>query len=311
MMAMNREIELSRSNSTLTAFLASVRYACRQKGIACGIDRAEFENPSAPCHTMYITKDGQRVRWENNQQVPMAWETGAESEICKIMPLDYQIYIKDAEGNVFNEICEFRYDDAEKKIGYGYYYQLNKDVTAAEVESGVATPSDLTTMIKQYVEDARQQLIDAGYGEVKNYTYETNLSKKMTRVLACIRRLPEDFKAFEIRVSVLYARTNPTALKQTIMHELIHSLKGCMNHGIHWQRAAANINAAYGYQIARTSDAGAAYKEAKNEMARYEVVCQGCGAVHKYTKQSKAVKYPELFHCGRCKGKLTSRCIIK
>ena len=41
----------------------------------------------------------------------------------------------------------------------------------------------------------------------------------------------------------------------TIIHELLHTCKGCMNHGENWKREANKVNRAYGYNIKRCSSA--------------------------------------------------------
>lgn len=45
-------------------------------------------------------------------------------EISVSRPYDMQTYIRDIENGVlYNEICEFQFDD--EKTGYGYYYLIN------------------------------------------------------------------------------------------------------------------------------------------------------------------------------------------
>lgn len=48
-----------------------------------------------------------------------------KSEICKFFAYDTQTYILNWDGSMYNEICEFTFDD--KKTGHGYYYQANRD----------------------------------------------------------------------------------------------------------------------------------------------------------------------------------------
>ena len=43
------------------------------------------------------------------------------------------------------------------------------------------------------------------------------------------------------------------AAKETIIHELLHSVDGCMNHGPNWKRVADKVNRAYHYNIKRTT----------------------------------------------------------
>ena len=50
------------------------------------------------------------------------WEIPCH-EISKSKPYEMQTYIKNADGTVYNEICEFTFDD--EKTGTGYYYLIN------------------------------------------------------------------------------------------------------------------------------------------------------------------------------------------
>ena len=45
------------------------------------------------------------------------------------------------------------------------------------------------------------------------------------------------------------------ALKDTIIHEILHTCNGCMNHGTTWKNYADKVNKAYGYNIKRCTSA--------------------------------------------------------
>ena len=47
------------------------------------------------------------------------------AETCRTFAYDFQTYILDHDGSMYNEICEFTFDD--EKTGHGYYYQANRD----------------------------------------------------------------------------------------------------------------------------------------------------------------------------------------
>jgi hypothetical protein len=117
-------VEVTRHNVTLAGFLSSVRSACENKGMSCDIDRDEFEYPSSPSSTSYYVKDGIKYYSFNHDRVVEhdGQDAACEAEVCRTLPLDYQTYIKGWDGDVFNEICEFTFDDEKK--GSGYYYQL-------------------------------------------------------------------------------------------------------------------------------------------------------------------------------------------
>ena len=52
-------------------------------------------------------------------------EAPCEAETCRSFPYDHQIYTLNWDGSMYNEICEFTFDD--EKTGHGYYYQASRD----------------------------------------------------------------------------------------------------------------------------------------------------------------------------------------
>ena len=105
------EIELTRHNVTPAQFLAYVRAQLVRKGIrdlASDLDLDYFrrgndlnfyyhDDPEKPCR--------------------------AEKNVSR--PYEMQTYIANRDGSVYNEICEFEFDD--EKTGHGYYYLLNAE----------------------------------------------------------------------------------------------------------------------------------------------------------------------------------------
>ncbi len=93
-------------------------------------------------------------------------------------------------------------------------------------------------------------------------------------------------------------------LTETLMHELLHTCKGCRNHGEKWKEYARRVNEAYGYNIARTVDTGEKITQLRKESIKYILVCEGCGLKIERSRMSKAVKSPWRYRCGKCGGKL-------
>ena len=161
----NYSIEIQRNNVTLAQFLRYVRQQCKKKGIYMEIGREEFENPYRPESSSYTVINGQKKchsagyrtmthlrrkiasyqttqdftryyytdeleEYEETKLCHYDWtEDGAETpcraETCKTLPYDFQTYILNHDGSMYNEICEFTFDD--EKTGHGYYYQANRD----------------------------------------------------------------------------------------------------------------------------------------------------------------------------------------
>lgn len=97
------------------------------------------------------------------------------------------------------------------------------------------------------------------------------------------------------------------ALKEVVIHELIHTCDGAFNHGYLFKHYAFSANCHYGYNIQRLADykhlgVGKTDAERKKEV-RYAVKCTRCGALFERTRETKIIKYPERYHC-RCGGAL-------
>lgn len=96
----------------------------------------------------------------------------------------------------------------------------------------------------------------------------------------------------------------PERLRQTLAHELLHTCRGCRNHGEKWKAYAAEVNGALGYSIQRLAPAeGESQEPLRQEKLRYILECQSCGAKIYRSRMSKAVKYPWRYRC-KCGGKL-------
>jgi hypothetical protein len=144
---MNISIEIERNHVTVKEFLTYVKNQCAQKGADwIDIDKALFENPAQNLYRSYHVKDGIKYcttgykrRNEQTGGVETVFsnseyeaDTGAEAETSREFPHDWQSCIRNFDGSIYNEICEFTFDDARR--GHGYFFMLNKD---APLSNGV------------------------------------------------------------------------------------------------------------------------------------------------------------------------------
>ena len=107
------EIELSRSNVTPAQFLAYVRHMTDKKGgryIRSDLDLAYF-------------KAGNDLNFDFTHEDPEVPELLGLHEKSVSRPYEMQTYLRYPSGAVYNEICEFEFDD--EKTGHGYYYLIN------------------------------------------------------------------------------------------------------------------------------------------------------------------------------------------
>ena len=90
------------------------------------------------------------------------------------------------------------------------------------------------------------------------------------------------------------------------MHELIHCIPYCNNHGKEFKKYAKLINTKLGYDITRVGNkkedyqkSNIEYEETEND--KYKIECKQCGQVFYRKRLTKhfALKY----RCGNCKGR--------
>ena len=104
----------------------------------------------------------------------------------------------------------------------------------------------------------------------------------------------------EVSQSVL---GNENLLKQTLVHELLHTCPKCRDHGQQWKAYARLVNEKLGYKIERTVRVETPFGPLRHEEVKYILECQSCGAQIKRMRMSKAVKSPWRYRCP-CGGKL-------
>lgn len=112
---------------------------------------------------------------------------------------------------------------------------------------------------------------------------------------------------FEININADLVSQSEDGTLNTVIHELLHTVNGCLNHGRQWQVYANRINNMYGINVKRTSTSDEKGVERVIEKPEYKYMlkCDGCGQTIRRQKKSKIVEYPELFKCGRCGGRFS------
>lgn len=111
---------------------------------------------------------------------------------------------------------------------------------------------------------------------------------------------------YAISISKFF-KDNPTEeVMDTLVHEVLHTLPGCQNHGPNWKNAAAIVNRKYGYDITRTGTEVMANLTTDDikAMRRYTVECLGCGNQLHRERKSKLITQTYLYTCGKCGGEL-------
>lgn len=109
-----------------------------------------------------------------------------------------------------------------------------------------------------------------------------------------------------IEISKWVMELDEKIIKNTIMHELIHCMPYCNNHGAEFKRYANYINNKLGYDISRVGNKEEDYKKSNLEYKeekqfKYKIECQKCGYTFYRQRQNK--NFTRKYRCGKCGGR--------
>ena len=107
--------------------------------------------------------------------------------------------------------------------------------------------------------------------------------------------------SIQISSRLLKDDVSDEAAKNTIMHEILHTVKGCLNHGPQWKAQAAIINNKYNfYNIKRTTSNEEKCIKETNDDYKYVFKCKNCNSIVRRQRDSRFVKYYKSYRCGKC-----------
>lgn len=144
-------------------------------------------------------------------------------------------------------------------------------------------------------------------------------SRAKSRYGQCSYNYKTKTYTIEICSDLVDDECNIMALRETIFHELIHTLPNCMNHGEEFKRYAKIINDRYGTNIKRCSTDVEKYgyiyskkvaerrEKSRKPETTYELFCERCGKIRASKtcrRMPKWYAHTEQYHCSVCKGKL-------
>ena len=98
-------------------------------------------------------------------------------------------------------------------------------------------------------------------------------------------------------------RISEQSCKETIIHELLHTCKGCMRHTGKWKYYAEVVNQVYGYNIKRVtqgSEKGIENYEGGEMAIKYVFTCGTCGATIYRKRGSNFTRNYRYYGCARC-----------
>jgi len=114
---------------------------------------------------------------------------------------------------------------------------------------------------------------------------------------------------FEISISAMLLSDDidEQKAKNTIVHELLHTVSGCRGHKEKWKALAEYVNARMPqYTIKRVASMQENGVVPQRNEPRYKYIlrCTKCGIEIKRQKQSKVITDYKHYRCGKCGGNL-------
>ncbi|HHT97576.1 MAG TPA: sprT domain-containing protein [Clostridiales bacterium] len=150
------------------------------------------------------------------------------------------------------------------------------------------------------LQEGIEQVISAGIKPgIINPNVKIN-TRAINRFGQC-RKLPQSQYDYEIQINSKLLEVSKDKAMNTLVHEILHTCKGCMNHGKTWKHYANVMNIMFGYDISRTSS----YETIGIDKPEYKymIKCDKCSVSIGRQKQSKLVTHTHQYRC-KCGGNL-------
>ena len=161
-------------------------------------------------------------------------------------------------------------------------------------------------------EEVFDRMVDSGLFEipVNSIDRELHFNKRTTALGLCKHRWISG-KFFHVIELSEYAMEDRGSIKNTLAHEMIHTMPGCQNHKATFKRNAI-LCKQLGYDVttrathaeAKASGITDAYKAKRKRIdasSKYAIACPECGMTWRYKTLCKAVKNPGVYRCCKCK----------
>lgn len=135
---------------------------------------------------------------------------------------------------------------------------------------------------------------------------EITINKRArSRFAACRREKGIKGEIYRIEIGEMLLVTDKKVVRTILAHELLHTCRGCYNHGTKWKEYASKMNQTYGYKIKTTATYEELGLEAleREKKINYVITCQKCGKTFYRQKRSKLITNINQYRC-RCGGRL-------
>lgn len=159
---------------------------------------------------------------------------------------------------------------------------------------------DLEALTKECMADLAS--IGIKCGRVRNVAVNTRAKSRW----GLCKRVAVGVFDISIAEVLLKDDTDIRMAKNTIVHELLHTVPGCFGHKGKWKLLAETVNKFLPqYNIKRTAsyEVKGLDTSPKEPIYRYCLRCTDCGREIFRQKQSKVITNYKKYRCGKCGGK--------
>lgn len=136
------------------------------------------------------------------------------------------------------------------------------------------------------------------------FIYKIEFKEKSKSYWAKIGRDSKKNSGYFLRIGGLFSlipdeNVAKIRFQSTIIHELIHTIPGCMNHGKRFKRICYLVNKKYPQYKLQTStgveDLGIQLEE---PIPKYKIICKCCGKEYLYQRKPKLAI--DMYKCSKC-----------
>ncbi len=159
--------------------------------------------------------------------------------------------------------------------------------------------------LEQLVAECQAEMKSIGIQIGTVLEWEVN-SRAKNRWGQCKQIQPGSY-TISISSQLLQDDVSDVAVKETVIHELLHTVKGCHGHTGRWKQLAAKVNRLLPqYTIKRCSSSEEKGIQCAPQAVtyRYKLRCVRCGQEILRQKASSLVTHPERYRCAKCGGNL-------
>lgn len=144
--------------------------------------------------------------------------------------------------------------------------------------------------------------------DVSNKITEVKVNGRLRTTMGmCYRNNRTKTYSIAINPALLADSADEMEVKDTIIHEILHTCPNSFNHGYEWKLRADKVNRKLGYHVstyANRKEVEAKGIQLKIEDWKYALKCVECGNQYKRKRWSYALENPSNYKCGKCGGSL-------